>query len=198
MSKDVQVPDGRVLLVGLGNPGVEYARTRHNIGFLALELLARRWSIPLGEKKFRGVIGAGTVAGRSAVLLEPQTYMNLSGESVQPAAAFFKIPTSGVIVLHDDLDLPPGRVRIKVGGGHAGHNGLRSIDARMGDSSYFRVRLGIGRPTGAESVSSWVLGRFGASEEADCARAVDLGADAVESILREGLLATQGRIHPLS
>jgi PTH1 family peptidyl-tRNA hydrolase len=131
------------------------------------------------------------------VLLAPQTYMNLSGESVRPALSFWKLTPDAVIALHDDIDLPPGRVRLKLGGGHGGHNGLRSMDQHLGTPNYFRIRLGVGRPVHGE-VSDWVLGRFGTAERGLADQLVDLGADAVEALLSFGLLEAQNRIHARS
>jgi PTH1 family peptidyl-tRNA hydrolase len=197
MSKDAIVPDGRALVVGLGNPGGRYAGTRHNVGFDVAQVLARRWGTVIAEERFRARLGTATVRGRTVVLMEPQTYMNLSGESVRPALSFWKLAPLSVIAVHDDIDLPVGRVRIKLGGGHGGHNGLRSLDQHLGTRDYFRVRLGVGRPVHGE-VADWVLGRFAAAERAAVDVMVELGADAVEAVLADGLLTSQGTIHPRS
>lgn len=197
MSKDAQLPSGRSLVVGLGNPGSRYAGTRHNVGSDVTDLLARRWGTVIAEERFKARLGTATALGRTVVLMQPQTFMNLSGEAVRPALGFWKLGADSVIALHDDIDLPTGRVRIKVGGGHGGHNGLRSLDQHLGTPNYFRVRLGVGRPVHGE-VSDWVLGRFATSEQATVDIMVDLGADAVEAILTGGLLEAQGRIHPRS
>ena len=180
MSKDARLPDGRVLVVGLGNPGSKYDGTRHNIGFRVVDELARRWGISLHERKFKAILGAGIVAQRPCVLLLPQTYMNLSGESVQAAAHFYKLGSESVVVAHDDIDLDPGKVKMKVGGGHGRHNGLRSCDKQAN-----------------ADVANWVLGHFGDAESRIVEHLIDTGADAVEALLREGLLEAQGRIHPL-
>jgi PTH1 family peptidyl-tRNA hydrolase len=198
MAKDAHIPPGRVLIVGLGNPGPRYAETRHNIGVKVLECLARRASILLSEQRFKALCGSGTIAGRQAVLLFPQTFMNVSGESVQPAAAFYKLGPESIVVVHDEIDLPPGGLRLKQGGGHAGHNGLRSIDQHLPSNQYFRVRAGVGRPPvpGGE-VSSWVLGGFSAPERPVIEELVERCADAVETLMRDGLLAAQQRFHPV-
>jgi PTH1 family peptidyl-tRNA hydrolase len=196
MAKDVQMPTGRALVVGLGNPGARYDGTRHNIGFLVGDALAQLAGVTATETKFKGQLGHGPLMGRVVSFLKPQTYMNLSGESVGPCAGFYRLTPSSVIVLHDDIDLPAGRVRIKVGGGHGGHNGLRSIDTHLGSKDYFRVRLGVGRPDHGD-VSGWVLGRFGADEGPAVERLLDHGMRAVEEILRGGLLHAQQLIHPL-
>lgn len=198
MSKDFQLAEGRVLVVGLGNPGSRYDGTRHNIGFAVIDELARRWRLALSDGKFKARDATGTIAGRDAVLLQPQTYMNLSGESVQAAARFYKRGPDSVIVAHDDIDLPPGKVKLKVGGGHGGHNGLRSCDKHLPSKEYVRIRLGVGRPPHPQAdVSGWVLGRFGSAESAIVDHLVDVGADAVEAMIREGLLEAQGKIHPI-
>ena len=153
-----------LLFVGLGNPGAKYARNRHNIGFMALEAIAREHNFPPFRKRFQGVATEGALGGARAILLEPQTYMNESGRAVAEAARFHKIELNNIIVFHDELDLPPGKLRVKTGGGNAGHNGLRSITAHMGNE-YRRVRLGIGHPGDKSLVHSYVLNDFAKSEE---------------------------------
>jgi PTH1 family peptidyl-tRNA hydrolase len=148
------------LLVGLGNPGSEYAATRHNIGFIAIDALAGAASF---SSKFHGLSASHTIEGQKVILLKPQTFMNLSGKSVQAAMAFYKIPPENVIVLHDELDLPLGKIRIKQGGGANGHNGLKDIDQAVGND-YWRIRLGIGHPGMKEQVHSHVLSKFSAQE----------------------------------
>lgn len=154
-----------LLFVGLGNPGAKYARNRHNIGFMALEAIAREHNFPPFRKRFQGVATEGALGGARAILLEPQTYMNESGRAVAEAARFHKIPLGDIVVFHDELDLPPGKLRVKTGGGNAGHNGLRSITAHLGNE-YRRVRLGIGHPGDKNQVHSYVLNDFGRSEDA--------------------------------
>lgn len=196
MASPVELPPGRAIIVGLGNPGPKYVDTRHNIGFKVVECLARRHGISLGEQRFKARLGSGVIAGRPVLLMQPQTFMNLSGESVQPAAAFYRLGPDAVVVIHDELDLPVGRLRLKVGGGHAGHNGLRSLDQHLPSKDYFRVRFGIARPpvAGGE-VSNWVLGGFPSAERPEVERSIEEAADAVECLLREGLIAAQGRFH---
>jgi PTH1 family peptidyl-tRNA hydrolase len=147
------------LVVGLGNPGPKYERTRHNIGFMAIDEIVRRHSFRPFREKFHGLIAEGELGGDRVVALKPMTFMNNSGESVAPAAHFFKIAPQDVFVIHDELDLAPGKLRVKRGGGAAGHNGLRSIDAHLG-SDYWRVRLGIGHPGRKDLVLSYVLQNF--------------------------------------
>ncbi|WP_439577715.1 aminoacyl-tRNA hydrolase [Elioraea sp.] len=153
-----------LLWVGLGNPGPEYARNRHNIGFMALDAIASRHAFAPWRHRFRGMVADGTIAGRKVLALKPQTYMNLSGESVQAAMAFFRVPLDAVTVFHDELDLAAGRVRVKKGGGNAGHNGLRSITQHCGGPDFWRVRLGIGHPGDKERVTGHVLGDFAKSD----------------------------------
>lgn len=153
-----------ILVVGLGNPGRSHARHRHNIGFMALDEAAGRNGLGAWRRKFQGEVAEGRVAGKRVVLLKPMTYMNESGRSVQEAARFLKVPPADIIVVHDELDLAPGKCRVKLGGGHAGHNGLRSIHAHIGPD-YARVRLGIGHPGHKNRVSGYVLHDFGKAEE---------------------------------
>jgi len=149
-----------LLWVGLGNPGAEHARQRHNIGFMAVEAMARRHGFSPWRQKFRGLLADGSIAGQRVLLLMPQTYMNGSGDSVQPAAAFHKIAPDAITAFHDELDLAPGRVRVKRGGGAAGHNGLRDMQRALGSPDFGRVRLGIGHPGHKDRVSGHVLGDF--------------------------------------
>jgi PTH1 family peptidyl-tRNA hydrolase len=151
------------LIAGLGNPGAEYAATRHNIGFLAIDALADAARASAPAKKFHGELMEANAAGEKLLLLKPQTFMNLSGKSVQAALAFYKLPLDRLIVLHDELDLPLGKLRIKKGGGANGHNGLKDIDRLLGDG-YWRVRLGIGHPGMKEKVHGHVLSNFAADE----------------------------------
>jgi PTH1 family peptidyl-tRNA hydrolase len=151
------------LLVGLGNPGDAYARNRHNVGYMAADRIVRRHSFSAWRSKFQGRMAEGSVDGEKVLLLKPETYMNLSGESVAAAVRFHKIDLDQVVVLHDDLDLRPGKARVKRGGGNGGHNGLRSIDAHLGND-YWRVRLGIGHPGDRDLVTPWVLSDFAKSD----------------------------------
>jgi PTH1 family peptidyl-tRNA hydrolase len=151
------------LIVGLGNPGLRYARTRHNIGFMAVDEIVRRHSFPPLKERFKGLFAEGTIAGQRVMLLKPQTFMNDSGESVGAAARFFKLDASEIAVIHDELDLAEGKLRVKRGGGAAGHNGLRSIDALFAND-YWRVRLGIGHPGAKELVMPYVLQNFPSEE----------------------------------
>src|SRR5215475_11330117 len=153
------------LVVGLGNPGPSYAGNRHNIGFMAVDDLVRRHSFSGRRERFHGVTWEGTIKDEKIVLLCPLTYMNESGRAVQAAAQFFKLQPNDVMVLHDELDLPPGRLKVKRGGGAGGHNGLRSIDAHLGDD-YWRVRMGVGHPGHKDLVRHFVLHDFAKEERA--------------------------------
>lgn len=148
------------LFVGLGNPGSEYAKHRHNIGFMAMDAIADEHGFSNWKEKSKGLIAEGRLGTEKVILLKPQTYMNVSGESVQPLAAFYKIPLENIFVFHDELDLNPAILKVKKGGGSAGHNGLKSITGRMGSPDYFRVRMGIGHPGSKPRVNGHVLGNF--------------------------------------
>ncbi len=151
------------LLVGLGNPGLEYTENRHNVGFMCLDEIRKSYGFPPEKQKFSGFLTEGIIEEEKVYLFKPLTYMNRSGQAVAEAARFFKIPPEQVIVFHDDLDLVPGKVQMKHGGGHGGHNGLRDLDAHMGNQ-YWRVRIGIGRPLHKGAVTSYVLSNFSKEE----------------------------------
>lgn len=170
------------LVVGLGNPGAGYAGNRHNIGFMAADTLVRRHGFGPWRAKFQGRLADGSIGGRKVLALEPETWMNLSGQSVAAAMRFHKLTPEDVIVLHDELDLPPGRVRVKKGGGAGGHNGLKSIDAHIG-REYWRVRLGIGHPGNKDMVSGYVLHDFAKADEAWLGPLLDAVADAFPFLL---------------
>lgn len=172
------------LIVGLGNPDRDHEGKRHNIGFMAIDRIARDYNFSAEKNKFAGIVMDGSIGGQKALLLKPQTYMNLSGKSVAEAAKFYKIPADHIIVLHDELDLPPGKIRVKTGGGAAGHNGLKSIDAMMGTQDYIRVRIGIGHPGRASMVSGYVLSDFGADERDAMDMMVALIARHLELLLK--------------
>lgn len=174
------------LIVGLGNPGTEYAETRHNIGFMVAACLAERAGIALKRKGYQGLYGVGRVAGEEATILLPQTFMNRSGASVAPACQSLGVEPGDLIVVHDEIDLAFGSLRIKVGGGHGGHNGLRSIGAALGESSYSRLRMGVGRPPGGNDVSGHVLSRFNAAERSQLGQYIEIAAEVIELLLREG------------
>jgi peptidyl-tRNA hydrolase, PTH1 family len=185
------VADDRILVVGLGNPGPKYAGTRHNAGFLVVDLLAERLGGRFKAHKGRADVVEGRIGGRPAVLVKPKAYMNESGGPVASIARFYKVPVERIAVVHDELDLPFGSLRLKVGGGDGGHNGLRSTTSALGSKEYARVRFGIGRPPGRQDPADYVLREFAAAERKDLAFHVDRAADAVELLLAEGLVAAQ-------
>lgn len=169
------------LIVGLGNPGAQYAQNRHNIGFMALDRIAADHGFTPWKARFQGLVAEGRLGGDKAVLLKPQTFMNLSGQSVGEAMRYLKLSPADVLVLHDELDLAPGKLRLKQGGGHAGHNGLRSIHQHIGEA-YGRVRLGIGHPGHKDRVAGYVLHDFAKADADwldDLMRGLSDGADAL-------------------
>jgi peptidyl-tRNA hydrolase, PTH1 family len=169
------------LFVGLGNPGAKYAGHRHNVGFHAVERIAERHSFGPWRKKFSGLITEGTLGGKKVLLLKPETFMNDSGQAVGDAARFLKLAEADVIVFHDELDLAPGKVRVKTGGGNAGHNGLRSISAHLGNDTK-RVRIGIGHPGAKELVHHWVLSDFAKADRVWLVPLLDAIADAASRL----------------
>jgi PTH1 family peptidyl-tRNA hydrolase len=183
-----------LLVAGLGNPGREYERTRHNVGWLVLEELARRhggsW-----RSKFSGSLAEVRLGDARLALLKPETYMNESGRSVGAAARFFKVEPEQLLVVHDDVDLEPGRLQARDGGGLAGHNGLRSLAQHLGSQDFLRLRIGVGRPGRGDqrSVSDWVLSSFAPEEDVEAL--VARAADAVEAVASEGLDRTQARFN---
>jgi peptidyl-tRNA hydrolase, PTH1 family len=183
-----------LLVAGLGNPGGEYERTRHNAGWLVVDELARRHDGSF-RSKFNGHVAQVRVDGRRIALLKPETYMNESGRSLAAATRFFKVEPGALLVVHDDVDLEPGRLQARKGGGLAGHNGLRSIASALGTQDFLRLRIGVGRPGRGDrrSVSDYVLSSFEPEEDVDAL--VRRSADAAETILREGLEAAQTRFN---
>jgi peptidyl-tRNA hydrolase, PTH1 family len=193
------VAPGPALVVGLGNPGTEYSETRHNVGFRVVELLAARaGGGRFSKHRSHSDVLEGRLAGRRVVLAKPRTYMNVSGGPVAGLVKYFSVSAEDLVVVHDDLDLGFGVVRLKRGGGEGGHNGLRSISSSIGTRDYLRVRFGIGRPPGRQDPADYVLKRFSGAEKKELEFAVDLAADAVEALLDDGLEATQNRFHALS
>jgi PTH1 family peptidyl-tRNA hydrolase len=183
-----------LLVAGLGNPGREYARTRHNSGWLVVDELARRHA-GSWRSKFSGSLAEVRVDGARVALLKPETYMNESGRSISAGRRFFKTPVEAVLVVHDDVDLAEGRLQARLGGGLAGHNGLRSIAAALGSQDFLRLRIGVGRPGRGDrrSIADYVLAPFDPATDLDAL--VDRAADAAESIVREGLDAAQQRFN---
>jgi PTH1 family peptidyl-tRNA hydrolase len=178
------------LIVGLGNPGSEYDRTRHNVGFEIARTLIDRWQLPKPKQRFKGLLTEGRTepGGPRVGVLLPQTFMNDAGQSVGPARGALQADLDRVLVLHDEIDLPFGDIRVRLGGGLAGHNGLKSIRQGLGSADFGRVRVGVGRPptTDPDRVAAYVLGRF-SEPRADVAMLIDEAADAAERVLRDGL-----------
>ena len=174
------------LVVGLGNPGPEYARTRHNVGFLTADLLARQLGAEFTVRKFASELAEGRAGQERVWIMKPQTYMNHSGEAVGPALHFWKLGREDLVVVHDDLELEPFRVQLKVGGGHGGHNGLKSVNAHVGGPDYARVRVGVGRPPPRMDPADYVLGKFAKAEETDVELVVQLAAEAARLAVELG------------
>jgi PTH1 family peptidyl-tRNA hydrolase len=177
------------LIVGLGNPGDEYVKTRHNIGFMVADLFADKNRIALNQSKFKAIIGKGKACNEDLIVAKPQTFMNRSGESVSSLLFFYKLNPSDCIVICDDLELPSGKIRIREKGGHGGHNGLRSIIEQSGGNEFVRVRIGIGRPKNEPQVSDYVLGTFSKFEKPLIDDAIESAAKAVETIIADGVEA---------
>ena len=177
----------RTLIVGLGNPGKKYARTRHNVGTDAIELLAQRLNVSLKVGRDRAQIAETRIGDEAVVLVIPTTWMNESGEAVGPLARRYKIPAANIIIIHDELDLEPGAVKLKMGGGLAGHNGLKSVSQHIGTNDYARVRIGVGKPTSKEQGADHVLSSIPPAERKILDIAIETACDAVERIMKEGL-----------
>lgn len=175
------------LLVGLGNPGTQYENTRHNVGFLVADELAERQNAPIQRLKFKALTNLLTISGEKVLVMKPVTYMNLSGEAAQEAAAFYKVPPERVLVVSDDVALPPGRLRIRKGGSAGGHNGLKNLIQHLGTDQFPRVRVGVGeKPHPDYDMADWVLGKLQGEDKKAVDAAVKRAADAVECLIREG------------
>lgn len=182
------------LFVGLGNPGSEYAKNRHNIGFMAIDRFGDRFSLSASTKKFSAHYDSGFALNEKVTLIKPQTYMNLSGKSVVAASQFFEIEPELWIVVHDEIDLPLGSVKVKIGGGHGGHNGLRDIIAKSGTKEFVRVRMGVGRPKHG-AVADYVLGNFRQDEVDVVDEMLETAADVFETIIQDGAESAQNKFN---
>ncbi|MBN2343908.1 MAG: aminoacyl-tRNA hydrolase [Deltaproteobacteria bacterium] len=185
-----------ILIVGLGNPGPKYDNTRHNVGFMVLDELVTRFGTfgTRWQEKFRGEFAKLSIAGKQIILLKPQTYMNLSGRSVQPAMTFFKLSINDLIIIHDDIDLDYGMVRLKSGGGTGGHKGITSCKQELGDAGFHRIRIGVGRPTHGD-VSDFVLKSFTSDEQIDLNSIIDRTCKAVECIADFGIVKAMNQFN---
>ncbi|HMZ14594.1 MAG TPA: aminoacyl-tRNA hydrolase [Mycobacterium sp.] len=185
-----------LLVVGLGNPGPQYAKTRHNLGFMVADLLAARMGATFKVHKRSGAeIATGRLAHRPVVLAKPRTYMNESGRQVGPLAKFYSVTPADVIVIHDELDIDFGQIRLKQGGGEGGHNGLRSLVNALGTKDFHRVRIGIGRPPGRKDPAAFVLENFSATERPQVPTICEMAADATELLVEVGLEPAQNQVH---
>jgi PTH1 family peptidyl-tRNA hydrolase len=182
------------LLVGLGNPGQKYARTRHNVGFDVVDRLGERWGIAVTRSSSQSLVGDGLVKNERAVLMKPQTFVNLSGGPVRGAMDFYKVPIGNVVVVHDELEVPFGRVRVKRGGGHGGHNGIRDLNQHLG-TDYPRVRVGTGRPPQGWDPADFVLSRWKDDEGQEVLRMIERACDAMECVVTEGVDAAMNRFN---
>ena len=183
------------LVVGLGNPGVRYEGTRHNAGFMAVDLLARQNNIDVGRTRFGSLLGKGRIAGIECQLAKPQLFMNLSGEPVQRIADYFSIATDRILVLHDDLDVEVGRIKVAAGGGAGGHKGVASIMGALGYGDFARVKIGVGRPPREWTAESYVLSRFGEHELELIEKELHWAAEAAEVFVTNGVAAAQARFN---
>jgi PTH1 family peptidyl-tRNA hydrolase len=185
-----------LLVVGLGNPGPRYETTRHNVGFMVADILADRLGAGFKVHKKSGALATtGRLAGRSVVLVKPRVYMNESGRQVGPLANFYSVAPADVIVIHDELDIEFGRIRLKLGGGEGGHNGLRSVAQALGTKDFQRVRIGIGRPPGRKDPATYVLENFSTAERPEVPLICEQAADATELLIRDGLEPAQNIVH---
>ena len=181
------------LIVGLGNPGAKYEHTRHNCGFLAIDILAKDLGCKIDKGKFQGLYGQVNYNGKKLFLLKPQTYMNASGNSVLQLSAYFSIPPQNIIVLFDDISLPPGRLRVRGDGSAGGHNGIKSIISQLGSQDFPRVKIGVGAKAPEQDLADWVLSGFAASEEKALAPALQNAAEAALYIIENGVSASANR-----
>jgi peptidyl-tRNA hydrolase, PTH1 family len=185
-----------LLVVGLGNPGPGYAKTRHNVGFVVADILADRIGSGFKVHKRSGAeVTTGRIGGRSVILAKPRTYMNDSGRQVGPLAKFYSVAPADLIIVHDELDIDFGRIRLKFGGGVAGHNGLRSVSSALGTNDFQRVRIGVGRPPGRKSGATFVLENFSATERPEVPTICEQAADATELLIELGLEPAQNTVH---
>ena len=184
------------LLVCLGNPGKQYENTRHNIGFLTADALEKRYGVKINKLRYRALTGEVKIGGQRVLVIKPQTYMNLSGEAVKLAGGFYKIPPDHVLVISDDVSLPLGKLRIRVGGSAGGHNGLKNIIAHLGTDQFPRIKVGVGAPAHPDhEMVDWVIGNFTPQERKTVDEAIEKVLDAVECLIEKGVSETQNRFN---
>lgn len=183
------------LIAGLGNPGSEYEHTRHNTGFDAIDFISRRYNIPINRTKFKGLIGEGNMFSTKVMLLKPLTYMNLSGDSVRETASFYKVEPKNIIVIHDDIDLDIGKIRIRPKGSAGGHNGIKSIIANLNSEEFIRVRIGVGYPK--NDLVKFVLDKFSDQDRKIIDKVFETASDAVDTIIKDGVLIAMNKYNGL-
>ncbi|SFS86716.1 aminoacyl-tRNA hydrolase [Marininema halotolerans] len=183
------------VIVGLGNPGIKYALTRHNIGFWVVDQLSEKWGIPCDRDRWKASVGEGRVGGEKVVLIKPETYMNLSGQSVAPALNWLKGDIDDLVIVYDDLDLPVGKIRLRLKGSAGGHNGMKSLIASLGTMEIKRIKIGIGRPPHPISVSDYVLSRFGKEEELPVAESVSQATEAIAEWMETPFIEVMNRFN---
>ncbi len=183
------------IIAGLGNPGRKYARTRHNIGFMVIDRLAEEYNISLTQKKFENLLGMGEIGNTKVILTKPMAYMNLSGPPIMQLIKYYKLKTDHVLVVHDDIDILFGNLKIKANGGHGGHNGLRSIIGVMGGGDFSRIRVGIGRPDTRIEVTDHVLGKFAANELKQLDSVLSCAVQAAHTIINEGITLSMNKFN---
>ena len=186
------------IVVGLGNPGSQYDRTRHNVGFRAIDALADSLGVKINRSRFRALTATAVIGGEKVLLLKPQTFMNASGLAVEPAAAYYKVPTDRILVIFDDISLPIGKIRIRADGSAGGHNGLKSLISALGRQDFPRIKVGVGaKPHPDYDLADWVLSKFSSREEKDLAPAVEHAVDAVSFYLKNGAEKTAAKFNGL-
>ena len=189
--------DELIVVTGLGNPGRKYADTRHNVGFWVVELLALRHKIKMSKVKFKGLYGEGVISGKKVLLVMPQTYMNLSGESVRDIISWYKIPVGNIIIIYDDIDLPVGKIRVRPKGSAGTHNGMKSVIYQIMSDEFPRVRIGIDKPPEGWDLADYVLSKFSKEEKDKISQAVVNAADAVEAIIGQGINQAMNKFNNL-
>ncbi|WP_026092435.1 aminoacyl-tRNA hydrolase [Calidifontibacillus oryziterrae] len=185
-------------IIGLGNPGKNYEKTRHNVGFMVIDELSKRWNIQLNKEKFKGLYGSGIFNGEKVILLKPLTYMNLSGEAIRPLLDYYDINTNDLIVIYDDLDLPTGKIRLRSKGSAGGHNGIKSTIQHLGTENFNRLRIGIDRPTNGMAITNYVLGAFSDDERSAIDHAINQACNACEKWLTVPFLEVMNQFNTSS